>query len=348
MEYLWVLEPDAVYDPLDKSHVKGYKYLLSVKRVFIQLLKSFVGQDWVNKIDEESVERIDKSFILQDFKGKESDLVYKVKINGREVFFYILMELQSTVDYQIPYRLLQYMLEIWRTILKDTGEKESARKDFKLPVIIPCVLYNGRYNWTACTSFKQTLVANELFGDFVLDFKYILFDVARYKEEELLQLGNLIGAVFYIEQKQQYDDIIERLKKLIGQLKNLSGEDFELFRIWLKNIITRSMPNEKAKEIEKIIESNKEVDSMVYNMEIAIRDKMEEMKKQGLAEGLAEGLEEGIERGIERGIEKGKIEGEENAKIKIAKNLISMGIDMKQVSIATGLSEENIQSLIIT
>ncbi|HHY22895.1 MAG TPA: hypothetical protein GX527_01470 [Clostridiaceae bacterium] len=83
-------------------------------------------------------------------------------------------------------------------------------------------------------------------------------------------------------------------------------------------------------------------------MEIAIRDKMEEMKKQGLAEGLAEGLEEGIERGIERGIEKGKIEGEENAKIKIAKNLISMGIDMKQVSIATGLSEENIQSLIIT
>ena len=31
MEYLWVLEPDTAYDPLDKSHDKGYKYLLSVK-----------------------------------------------------------------------------------------------------------------------------------------------------------------------------------------------------------------------------------------------------------------------------------------------------------------------------
>jgi hypothetical protein len=222
MEYLWVLEPDTAYDPLDKSHDKGYKYLLSVKRVFIQLLKSFVGQDWVNNIDEDSVERIDKSFILQDFKGKESDLVYKVRINGREVFFYILLELQSTVDYQIPYRLLQYMLEIWRTIIKDTGKKESTRKDFKLPVIVPCVLYNGRYNWTACTSFKETLVANEFFHDYILDFKYILIDVVRYEEEELLQLGNLIGAVFYIDQKPQYDEMIKRLKKLVDLLKKLS------------------------------------------------------------------------------------------------------------------------------
>ena len=133
-------------------------------------------------------------------------------MNGREVFYYILLEPQSTVDYKIPYRLLQYMLEIWRTILKDTGEKESASKDIKLPAIVPCVCYNGCYNWTASGCFSETLASNELFGDFLLNFKYIPFDVARYKEQELLQLSNLIGVVFYIDQKLQYDEMIRRLE----------------------------------------------------------------------------------------------------------------------------------------
>jgi hypothetical protein len=37
----------------------------------MQLLRSFVDKSWVSSIDEDSVEYINKSFILQDFKGKE-------------------------------------------------------------------------------------------------------------------------------------------------------------------------------------------------------------------------------------------------------------------------------------
>ncbi|NSW90950.1 MAG: hypothetical protein HPY74_09840 [Firmicutes bacterium] len=53
------------------------------------------------------------------------------------------------------------------------------------------------------------------------------------------------------------DEIIKRLKKLADLLKGLSEEDFNLFRIWLKNVATRGMPKEKAEEIEKIIEGGK-------------------------------------------------------------------------------------------
>lgn len=59
-------------------------------------------------------------------------------MDGVDVCFYLL-ELQSTVDFQMPYRLLLYMVEIWRTVLKDTDAKEAARKNFKLPAIVPCV-----------------------------------------------------------------------------------------------------------------------------------------------------------------------------------------------------------------
>lgn len=46
MEYCWVLEPDAEYtaNSLNNKYDKGYKYLLSAKRVFLQLLKGFLKQ----------------------------------------------------------------------------------------------------------------------------------------------------------------------------------------------------------------------------------------------------------------------------------------------------------------
>ncbi|AAM23915.1 hypothetical protein TTE0647 [Caldanaerobacter subterraneus subsp. tengcongensis MB4] len=60
--------------------------MLSHKKVFIELLRSFVKKDWVNEIDESSLIRINKSFILQDFKNKEADLIYRAKLKDKDVF----------------------------------------------------------------------------------------------------------------------------------------------------------------------------------------------------------------------------------------------------------------------
>jgi hypothetical protein len=43
----------------------------------------------------------------------------------------------------MSFRLLQYMLEVWRDAFNDTPEKERKRKSFRLPAIVPAVLYNG-------------------------------------------------------------------------------------------------------------------------------------------------------------------------------------------------------------
>lgn len=161
------------------------------------------------------MERIDKSFILSDFKEKEADLVYRVRLNGKDIVFYLLLELQSSVDFRMPYRLLQYMLEIWRTVLKDTDKNAVRRKGFRLPVIVPCVLYNGAPDWTACRSFRDTLEGGDMFEDYVLDFKYILFDVKRYGDQELEELGNLIGAAFFVDRHSDYSEFLVRIKRLI-------------------------------------------------------------------------------------------------------------------------------------
>lgn len=99
---------------------------------------------------------MEKSYILQDFDEKESDIVYRLH-SREDMVFYVLLELQSTVDYGMPFRLLLYMVEIWRDIYNNTAVEERERQGFRLPVIIPAVLYNGEGNWTAAQDFRAML-----------------------------------------------------------------------------------------------------------------------------------------------------------------------------------------------
>ena len=297
---------------IQNKHDKGYKFLLGTKRLFVQLLRCFVQQGWAQKIVPEDVELVDKSFILQDFKDKEADLVYKVKMDGKEVYFYLL-ELQSTVDFQMPYRLLLYMVEVWRSILKDMDSKEAEKKDFKLPVIVPCVLYNGENNWTVARSFRETLVRNEDFGEFVLDFKYILFDVRRYSDEILLNLANVIGAAFFVDKTKDKEELLARLRVISQKLQSLTDDDIGALWKWLKNIVARGLSEEKQKQIEEIFQKERKMDNMVY--------------------------------AIERIMEQERVDTRREEKIEIARELLKMGIPLEKVETATKLPLTTIQEL---
>jgi len=336
----WVLESDSDYEVLDNRHDKGYKYILSIKRMFVQLLRSFVEQGWVSRLDEGNVERIDKSFILQDFKGKEADIVYKVRFGDREVLFYILLELQSSVDQQMPYRLLLYMVEIWRNIIRDTGGKVAARKDFRLPVIVPCVLYNGDDNWTVHRSFRETLAENELFGEYVLDFKYILFDVKRYDEKKLLELANVIGTVFFIDQNHQLNVMLEKISLLVGLMQGMSDADSDVLKTWISNIALAGFRKTDAEEIRKTIIESREVENMVYALETAIRKKLEEVEQQGLEKGKEEGKIEGkINDILEFLGEKGNVSKELREKIFVQDNVDQLGKWLKLAARTNSIDE---------
>ena len=68
-------------------------------------MTKYIKADWAANIDENDLTLIDKSFIEADFKQRESDVIYRAKIKGQEIIFYVLLELQSSVDYTMPFRL---------------------------------------------------------------------------------------------------------------------------------------------------------------------------------------------------------------------------------------------------
>ena len=298
------------------EHDVGYKHIFSHKATFLEFLRSFTKKEWANLIKEEDLILVDKSYILADFEEEESDILYKVKINGQEVIFYVLLEFQSKVDFQMPMRLLFYMTEVWRDILKNTDKNTRKRKSFKLPAIIPIVLYNGKNKWTANMNFKEMLSGYELFEDNIVNFKYMLFDINRYDDEELLNMSNLVSAIFLLDQEMNEEELIRRLRKIIYVLKKISPEQFNVFKQWLKNIVKPRLKEEMQKQVDDVLNKSnqEEVDVMVSN--------------------LGKTLDNIEKKGIEKGIEKKARE--------IAIKAIKMGMDNSVVSELTGLKEDEI------
>ncbi|GEA15390.1 transposase [Moorella sp. E308F] len=305
--------------PPHHPHDKGYRQLLADKRVFLELLKTFVREEWVEAIDSDDLILVNKSYVLQDFSEKEADIVYRLKTKDKNVIFYVLLELQSTVDYLIPFRLLLYMVEIWREIYNNTPQHERESKHFRLPPIIPAVLYNGAGSWTAALSFKEMLDSYRDFSGHLLDFRYLLFDVNRYSEEELIRAANLIASVFLLDQRMRPEELVGRLQKLAGVLRRLTPDEFRHFTTWLKNVVKPRIPGDFSAKIDGILDASNpwEVEQMIYNLELTL----EEMQRQAL------------------------LKGEMKGKMEVAKNLLRLGIELDKIAQATELSPEEIATL---
>jgi predicted transposase/invertase (TIGR01784 family) len=302
-------------DSVHQQHDTSYKFLLSSKKIFVELLRSFVDRGWVHAVDEEQLEQIPHSFILQDFKRKEADLVYRLSLNGQEVVFYILMELQSRVDYRMPYRLLLYQVEIWRYLLENKLKGLDNRKSFQLPPIVPIVLYNGGAEWTASRQFRQLLANEQMFSSELLNFEYILIDVERYNEEDLLAVANTIGAVFFLDQTEDRQELTERLHKLMHTIQKMPEENRRKFTTWMSNIVLHKVP-EQAPVVQQWLES---------------------MKGDAAIMGLEKVLDDIELKGIQK--------GREEEKEKMIRKMISLGADNAFIMQVTGFTSEKIEQL---
>jgi len=73
-------------------HDSGYKKLFSNHELVKQLLTCFVNEEWIKNIEYSTLERLDKSFVSDEFMEMESDLIYKAKFHGKDIYILILLE----------------------------------------------------------------------------------------------------------------------------------------------------------------------------------------------------------------------------------------------------------------
>lgn len=107
----------------------------------MSLVKAAFAPEVVRHLDTGSAALAPGTFIDAELRSRHSDLLFRVRLSGREAFAYLLLEHQSTSDPLMPYRMLRYMLGIWERWMKDHPAATQ------LPVILPLVVSHDPKGW---------------------------------------------------------------------------------------------------------------------------------------------------------------------------------------------------------
>lgn len=275
--------------------------------IFRQLLETFVHEPWVKELDFSTAETVEHSFISEAYKETESDLIYKLKLNGEDVFIYVLLEFQSSVDRFISVRILNYITNMYMAMLNAKEIKD------KLPPVFPILLYNGDPTWTAPKTVAETIERHDLLGGYGIGFKYLKIVENEYSSETLLKIQNIVSTLFLAENHYNFEQLEHELLILFEKEDRIA---VSLFLNWFRMLaIDGRIDSTNYRAFEKIYTNQMEVRQM-FATAISEKDK--------------------------RLLEEGKVEG----KVETARRMLADGMSVKAVSKYTGLSEEDIKKLV--
>jgi hypothetical protein len=268
----------------------------------IKLIKGFIEEKWVDSVNEENITMIDKSFIDTHFQSKEADIVYKYTDGVNETIFYVLLEHQSTVDNKMMFRLLVYMMEIWRDYLNENKlsiapvENEKEKELFKIPAIIPIVLHTGSRKWNAPVSFSELIKNSEKYNGHIVNFESLLIDTAPIKDEKFLEQKSVISLVMYLDKAKDLKDFLEKYPVAAMILNTLNAQERRMLIKWLRDIFKQRFDKDTVKRIEAIFQETNpvEVKKMVTNLERVIEREQEERYLAGKIDTAIEMLKDGV------------------------------------------------------
>ena len=146
------------------KHDKLMKSILKNKKEMSKVINNFLELNELVK--EENLIKYTNSYINRKYKSNEADIVYKLK--NKEIYF--LIEHQSTVDSRMPYRILNYCIDI----IQEWCKTNRNRRISKYPVVVPIVIYTGDRKWNVPINFKDILLLVQQL-DILISFYFYLF-----------------------------------------------------------------------------------------------------------------------------------------------------------------------------
>ena len=207
----------------------------------------------------------------KELKKNESDIIYKIKLkepySDISVYIIILLELQSSKDKDMLYRMINYTSLMY----KDLEQMNNGN----LYPILPIVLYTGSKKWNIPNDLSQIVKGNQILGDYGLKFKYFLLDINKYNIDELKDIGNIISTLFLSEMIKDVELVADEIEKLIHKKEDkdiIKKFLFYLFDVYEKHNIDYN-------KLQEVLDEKLEVKTMLI-------EHVYEMKKEAKLEAL--------------------------------------------------------------
>ena len=231
-------------------------------------------------------------------------------IDGKIV---ILIEHQSTINQNMPFRFLEYIARIYEKIT--TKDEKFGRKLVKLPVPEFYVFYNGKDDYPTesvmklSDAFMQLGDNSELKNQLEISVKVININVD--KENPILKR---------CEALKEYSEFIEQVR---FNIENAVPEPFTTaIKEAIKKGFLSDYLNRKSTEVQNMLLAEYD-----YDTDIAVQ------RKEAFEDGISIGRNEGISLGAHQ------------KAIETAKSMLRKKLSINIVAECTGLSPDEIEKL---
>lgn len=205
-----------------RDHDGGYKLLFSHPRMVGDLLKGFVREPWVGKLDFSTLDRVNPDRVSDDLKHRKGDVVWRLRVAGEDwLYVYLLLEFQSQLDRFMPVRVLTYVSLLYQDLLR----RRELTPRGKLPPIIPLVLYNGQCRWRAPRRLSRLIEGVEGgLRAYQPEIRFLLVDEIGLPEKALARRCKLVSALFRLERSRQPNEV----ERIVADLARSLPEGQEL------------------------------------------------------------------------------------------------------------------------
>lgn len=286
------------------QHDRLFRATFSIKSEAELFIKNFLPWDINQFLDYDTLELKNSSFINEHLENQFSDIIYACRWeeSSKSVLLTFLFEHKSYPEKYPELQLLRYMLEGYQSQLKQKEE---------LSLIIPIVLYHGKKKFNAKPFFEYLELPHPKFGRFMPNFEFIMADLSKYADEEILAIGMsfLTSSLLLFKHKQERDFVLHNYREIFIFVEGYkSRQETERF---LETLITYVFQSFEIEQ-EEINEIADDLPKNVADMFVSTYDKAVESGQIrgvqiGTRIGIEKGTQIGIEKGTQIGIEKGKI-----------------------------------------
>ena len=245
------------------------------------------------------------SFVKQSLHQAHSDLLFSIQMEGSPCFLYMLFEHQTTVDEMMPFRLLNYIIEIMRSHVEIHG--------LPLPPVLPMVFHQGPERWTPSPCFEDMFDLSPAHAEallpFLPKFRHALLDLSQFDPQKQGDDRNL-KAILWLAKCARENLLTEHLLGLIIQ----ALEDRKLRRKGLLYGL-HAKTTLDVEAIARTVENNDPLKEEIMSTAAAL-----------IAKGNAEGEARGIAKGKAEGEARGKAEG----KLTVLQEIMGLPVSSKE------------------
>ena len=221
----------------------------------------------------------------------------------------VLAEHQSTINPNMPIRCLEYIARLYEQFYK--SKEKYSRKQLAIPTPEFYVFYNGKEPYRGDSLLKLSDSFTQTHDEYALELSVKVVNINYDKASEILKRCKLL---------EQYSLFVDAVRRNIAVDKEHGFE--KAIKECIQNDILREYLQRKSKEVLNML-----IGEYDYDTDIAVQ--REESFDMGLAEGEA----------------RGRSEGSRQAKLETAKNLLQFGLSREKIAQATGLTQEEVESI---